>query len=608
MAAEGANHLVSVVTLLGAAVLAVPLFKRIGLGSILGYLAAGLVIGPFGFGFFTDPNGIIHIAELGVVMFLFIIGLEMKPSHIWGLRNHIFCSGSLQIFAIITSLISLLLWVYGLSWQVAFVAASGFALTSTAIVMQELKERNDISTSRGQQIVSILLFEDLLIVPLLATVAILSPVHIESEQPIWITIAISVGAIAALFGVGLWLLNPLFKILAKTKIREVMTAAALLVVLGAALLMEVGGLSMAMGAFVAGVLLSESSFRHQLEADIEPFRGLLLGLFFLSVGMSLNLSLVFDNLGFILLSVIAFMLIKGICAYLGALITRKGNANAVYRGMMMAHGGEFAFVLFSAAAAGKVISEEMQAMLTAIVVLSMVLTPVVLAIQKRYILPHLNHAAEQQEADHIDKLHPTIIIGLGRFGQIVNHLLMMTGSHPTVIDKDATLIAGMKKRGIKCYYGDATRPELLHAAGVEEAEILVVAIDNKAQAIQIVEQARKLNPQIKIIARAYDRLHVFDLYQVGADLQIRETFDSALRTGTKVLRTMGMDQELAEEIGRAYFYRDRHSIKMMAEVYDPKIERFKNEEMLKLALENDQVTMLEIQQIIQKHQNNGLKI
>lgn len=606
MAAEGANHLVSVVTLLGAAVLAVPLFKRIGLGSILGYLAAGLVIGPFGFGLFTDPDGIIHIAELGVVMFLFIIGLEMKPSHIWGLRRHIFCLGAFQILTAVAALMGIALW-YGLSWQVAFVAASGFVLTSTAIVMQELSDRNDISSSRGQQIVSILLFEDLLIVPLLAAVTFLSPTHIESEQPIWTTIAIAGGSIAALVAAGLWLLNPLFKMLAKTKIREVMTAAALLVVLGSALLMELGGLSMAMGAFVAGVLLSESSFRHQLEADIEPFRGLLLGLFFLGVGMSLNLSLVFENWAFILFGVLAFMFAKAICIYLVARITRKSHANALDRAIIMAQGGEFAFVLFSAAATQNVIDSQMQANLTAIVVLSMVLTPLFIVAQKRYIIPRLNHAAEQvQEADHIDSQHPTIIIGLGRFGQIINHLLMMTGCHPTVIDKDATLIAGMKKRGIKCYYGDATRPELLHAAGVEEAEILVVAVDDKHQAIQIVEQARKLNPQIKIIARAYDRFHVFDLYQAGADLQIRETFDSALRTGTKVLRTMGMDQELAEEIGRAYFYRDRHSIKLMAEVYDPKIERFKNNEMLKLALENDQETMLEIQQIMQKADNKRL--
>lgn len=598
MAAESASQLISVVTLLGAAVIAVPIFKKLGLGSILGYLAAGLVIGPFGFGFFNDPESVIHLAELGVVMFLFIIGLEMKPSHIWGLRHHIFCLGAFQIFSAIAGLTAIGL-IFGFAWQIAFVAAAGFVLTSTAIVMKELSERGDIASPSGQQIVSILLFEDLLIVPLLAFVTFLSPNHTESGT-LWQSIGIAGLSIAALIIAGLWLLNPLFKILAKTKTREVMTAAALLVVLGSALLMEMGGLSMAMGAFVAGVLLSESSFRHQLEADIEPFRGLLLGLFFLGVGMSLNLSVVFDNLGLILSGVFAFMLVKGLCIYLVARITKKSNTKALDRAILMAQGGEFAFVLYAAAATQNVIDRQTQANMTAIVVLSMVLTPLFIILYNRFIVPRLDHSTPEQEADHIDTQHPTIIIGLGRYGQIVNHLLMMTGCHPTVIDKDATLIAGMKKRGIKSYYGDATRPEILHAAGIEHAELLVVAVDNKHQALHIVEQARKMNPQLKIIARAYDRLHVFDLYQAGADIQVRETFDSALRTGKKVLLAMGMDKEIVEEIGQAYFYRDRHSVKIMAEVYDPKLARFDNQAMLKIALENDQETMLEIQQIMQK--------
>ncbi|QIM63516.1 potassium transporter [Pasteurellaceae bacterium Orientalotternb1] len=598
MAAEGASHLVSIVTLLGAAVVAVPLFKRFGFGSVLGYLAAGLVIGPFGFGLFNDPEGVIHLAELGVVMFLFIVGLEMKPSHIWGLRHHIFGLGSLQVSAIMVSLFGLIT-LAGYPWQVAFVASSGFVLSSSAIVMQELSERGEMTTPKGQQVISILLFEDLLIVPLLALVAFLSPTHTQ-EDTLWQSIGIAGAAISALVIAGLWLLNPLFKILAKTKTREVMTAAALLVVLGAALLMELGGLSMAMGAFVAGVLLSESSFRHQLEADIEPFRGLLLGLFFLGVGMSLNLPVVFDNWPLILLGVIIFSCIKGVCVYLVARITHKSHAVAIDRAFTMAHGGEFAFVLFASAAGQHLIDEKIQANLTAIVVFSMALNSVLMLILKRYIIPRLIHSEQEQEPDHIDAIHPTIIIGLGRYGQIVNHLLMMTGCHPTVIDKDATMIAGMKKRGIKCYYGDASRPEILHAAGVESAELLVVAVDNKHQATHIVELARKMNPNIKIIARAYDRLHVFDLYQAGADIQVRETFDSALRTGKKVLLAMGMDKEIVDEIGEAYFYRDRHSVKLMAEVYDPKIDRFKNKEMLKLALENDQETMLEIQQIMQK--------
>lgn len=599
MAAEGANYLVSVVTLLGAAVIAVPLFKRLGLGSILGYLAAGLVIGPFGFGIFTNPDSIIHIAELGVVMFLFIIGLEMKPSHIWGLRNHIFCLGTFQIFTCIAALTAVAV-AYGFDWKVAFVSAAGFVLTSTAIVMQELSDRGDITSPRGQQIVSILLFEDLLIVPLLALVTFLSPNTATSSQPVWQTIGIAGVSLALLVAAGLWLLNPLFKILAKTKTREVMTAAALLVVLGSALLMEMGGLSMAMGAFVAGVLLSESSFRHQLEADVEPFRGLLLGLFFLGVGMSLNLSVVIANWGLIISGVLAFMFVKGLGIYCVARIMGKNNANALDRAIIMAQGGEFAFVLFAAAASQNVISAEVQANMTAIVVLSMVLTPLFVIVHKKYIVPRLSKQQDELEADHIDAQHPTIIIGLGRYGQIVNHLLMMTGCHPTVIDKDATLIKGMKKRGIKSYYGDASRPELLHAAGIENAELLIVAIDDKAQATHIVELARKMNPHLKIIARAYDRLHVFDLFRAGADIQVRETFDSALRTGKKALRAMGLDQALVEEIGEAYFYRDRHSVKVMAEAYDAESKKFRTEEFLKIALENDQETMLEIQQIMQK--------
>ncbi|MDD7569553.1 MAG: monovalent cation:proton antiporter-2 (CPA2) family protein [[Actinobacillus] rossii] len=598
MAAEGANQLVSVVTLLTAAVIAVPLFKRLGLGSVLGYLAAGLVIGPFGFAIFTDPEGIIHLAELGVVMFLFIIGLEMKPSHIWGLRNHIFCLGTFQIGLCTTALTGLAI-VFGFDWRVAFVSASGFVLTSTAIVMQELNDRGDIATARGQSIVSILLFEDLLIVPLLAVVTFLSPNQVESSDPLWQKIVLAGVSIAVLVGVGLWLLNPLFKILAKTKNREVMTAAALLVVLGSALLMEEGGLSMAMGAFVAGVLLSESSFRHQLEADVEPFRGLLLGLFFLGVGMSLNLTVVMENWGLIIAGVLSFMFVKGLCIYLVARVTRTSHANSIDRMIVMAQGGEFAFVLFAAAADKGVISGEVQANMTAIVVLSMVLTPIFIILHKKYIIPRLPKKQEKA-ADHIEEQHPTVLVGLGRFGQIINQMLVMTGHHPTIIDKDALLIANMKKRGVKSYYGDATRPELLHAAGVEHAELLIVAIDDKYQALHIVELARKMNPQIKIIARAYDRLSVFDLYNAGADIQVRETFDSALRTGKKALLSLGMDSEVVNEIAETYYDKDRHTIKLMAEVYDPKIAPFENAELIKIALEVDQELMAEVQQIINK--------
>lgn len=561
MAAEGASQLVSVVTLLGAAIIAVPIFKRLGLGSVLGYLAAGLAIGPFGLKLFSDPQAIIHVAELGVVMFLFIIGLEMKPSHLWGLRRQIFGLGSMQV-VVCAVLLTFVGMAFGYSWQISFVGGAGFVLTSTAIVMQVLSERGDIASPRGQRMVSILLFEDLIIVPLLAIVTFLAPTdpnHIADPQPIWQKIGIAGLSVTALVVVGIWVLNPIFRILAKTKIRELMTAAALFVVLGSALLMEEGGLSTAMGAFVAGVLLSESSFRHQLEADIEPFRGLLLGLFFLGVGMALDLNIVFDNWVLILSAVIAMMAVKSLCILLIAQLAKSSTSDAMDRAVVMAQGGEFAFVLYAASATQGVISAEIQANLTAI-----------------------------------------ILVGIGRYGQIVNHILTMSGYHPTIIDLNEAQIEGAKKYGIKSYYGNATRPELLHNAGIETAELLIVAVDDKHQAIHIVELARSMNPNIKIIARAYDRVHVFELYKAGADKQVRETFDSALRSGRAALKMLGVEEEVADEICDYYFERDRHNVKLMAEVYDPNLELFKNEEMRKIALAEDQETMLEIQNILER--------
>jgi len=333
MAVEGsAGDLVKVVTLLGAAVVAVPLFKRIGLGSVLGYLAAGLAIGPYGFGLFTDPQTILHTAELGVVMFLFVIGLEMRPSHLWSMRRDIFGLGSLQV-VVCGLLLTGVGMAFGFPLAVSFVCAMGFVLTSTAIVMQLLGERGDIAAPRGQKIVAVLLFEDLLIVPLLAIVAFIAPAdatqHAVEAGSRWVGVGIALAALAALVAAGIWLLNPLFRVLANSKAREVMTAAALLVVLGAALLMQLGGLSMAMGAFIAGVLLSESTFRHQLEADIEPFRGLLLGLFFIGVGMSLDLAVVARNWQLILAGVLSMMVVKSLCIYA---VARLNASSATHLG------------------------------------------------------------------------------------------------------------------------------------------------------------------------------------------------------------------------------------------------------------------------------------
>ncbi|MBE2211179.1 MAG: cation:proton antiporter, partial [Xanthomonadaceae bacterium] len=341
MAGEaGGSNLIQVVTLLGAAVIAVPLFRKLGLGSVLGYLAAGLVVGPFGFALVDDPQTILHVAELGVVMFLFVIGLEMNPSHLWSLRGEIFGLGTAQILTC-GALLTCVGLAFGFPLSVSFVCAMGFVLTSTAIVMQLLGERGDLNTPRGQKMVSVLLFEDLLIVPLLAIVAFLAPPDAENTRSageLWRSIGIAVLSLGVLVAAGLWLLNPMFRLLARARAREVMTAAALLVVLGAALMMELGGLSTAMGAFVAGVLLSESSFRHQLEADIEPFRGLLLGLFFLAVGMSLDLAAVAAHWQLILAGVIAMMIVKGLCIYVVARVMKSPHDEALDRAILMAQG------------------------------------------------------------------------------------------------------------------------------------------------------------------------------------------------------------------------------------------------------------------------------
>lgn len=594
MAAEGSSFdLIQVVSLLGAAVVAVPLFKRLGLGSVLGYLAAGLAIGPYGLAVVTDSHSIIHIAEFGVVMFLFVIGLEMKPSHLWGLRRQIFGLGSLQVVisAILLTMVGVL---FGAPWAVSFVCASGFVLTSTAIVMQVLGERQELASPRGQRIVSILLFEDLLIVPLLALVAFLAPATPESAThatPLWQTIGIALLSLGALVAAGLWVLNPLFRVLAASRAREVMTAAALLVVLGSGLLMEMGGLSMAMGAFVAGVLLSESSFRHQLEADIEPFRGLLLGLFFLGVGMSLDLKVVAENWGIIVSGVIALMVVKGLCVYGVARLARSNHADALDRALLMAQGGEFAFVLYSAAANAGVIDATVNANMTAIIVLSMAITPLILILHRRFAA----QPAETREADTFDEHHPILVVGMGRFGQIVNSMLQMSGHSTTVIDLDPTTVAGFNRYGTKTHFGDASRPELLLAAGIENTRLLVIAIDNREQALSIARFAREVNPNIDIVARAYDRLHTFDLYQAGADEIVRETFDAAIRAGKRALERLGMSRDDAEKVGKIFYRHDRHGMIEQARVYDPTLGPFKNKQMAELVMAQRESTREAVQ-------------
>ena len=543
MAAEAHSlGLLSPVILLAAAVIAVPLFKRLGLGSVLGYLVAGLVIGPFGFAFIHDPASILHIAELGIVMYLFIIGLEMQPSHLWSMRRDIFGLGTLQITFCTIGLTAIGL-VYGFPWQIAFIGAAGFVLTSTAIVMQILGDRGDLNQPNGTKIVAILLFEDLLIVPLLAIVAFMSPNQVVESTPERLKdIGIALAAIAALIAAGCWLLNPLFKILAAAKAREVMTAAALLVVLGAAHLMQISGLSMAMGAFLAGVLLSQSTFRHQIEADIEPFRGILLGLFFLSVGMSLNLSVVQQNWLLILSSVIALMLTKAVLIYVVARLTKSNHAVALDRAVLMAQGGEFAFVLFTAAASAQVIDESIKSNLTAIVVLSMIFTPLLGIAVSRLSKPQTTSALDDVEI--ANNLHGRVLlIGFGRFGQVASQLLLARGVDVTLIDTDINMIQNATKFGFKVYYGDGSRLDILHASGAATAQAIMVCVDDKQVTNRIVELVKHEFPLAKLLVRSYDREHSLTLVKHDVDYQLRETFESALVFGGATLDALGVDAD-----------------------------------------------------------------
>ena len=539
MAAEVAHgpDLGALVILLGSAVIAVPIFKRIGFGSVLGYLAAGLVIGPFGFRVFTEPAEILHVAELGVVMFLFIIGLEMQPSRLWGMRKEIFGLGLAQVLTCIL----LLSWVgvaLGYSPQTSLIAGTGFVLTSTAIVMQMLQERGDIAKPKGQKMVSILLFEDLAIVPLLALVAFLAPGAGEVTMAERLTgVAIGLGAILALVIAGRYLLNPIFRILAAARAREVMTAAALLVVLGAAWGMQLGGLSTAMGAFLAGVLLSESSYRHELEADVEPFRGILLGLFFLAVGMSLDLNVVVDNWQIIAISVVAFTVLKAAGVYRVARLFKASHREATERTVLMTQGGEFAFVLYAAALAVGLISDEGSAMLTAIIIVSMLLTPLFVLIHDR-LMPEVEVDASGVETPK-DATGTALLIGFGRFGQIVSQPLLARGYSVTTIDNDPEMIRVAASFGFKVYFGDGQRLDILHAAGAHHASLILVCIDDRAAATRIVQLVRHEFPNTLLLARAYDREHGMELVKAGVDYPVRETFESAIKFARAALDRLG---------------------------------------------------------------------
>lgn len=538
------------VALLAAAVVAVPLFRRLGLGAVLGYLAAGLIIGPFGFALIQDAEAVLHVAELGVVMFLFIIGLEMRPAKLWSLRQEIFGLGATQVLAC-GALLTGVAMAFGVAPAVAFVAAMGFVLSSTAVIMQVMDEKNEINTPRGQRAVSILLLEDLAIVPLLALVAVIGSIMgtAGDAPPLWRTIGLAVAAVAGVFLAGKYAINPLFRMLARYGGREVMLAAALLVVTGAAWAMSLGGLSMAMGAFLAGVLLSDSTFRHQLEADVDPFRSILLGLFFLSVGMSLNLTVVVADWPIVVGGVVLFMIVKAIGIYSVARLHKASHAEALERAALFAQGGEFAFVLYAAAITAGVFDTRASAIMTAIVILSMVLTPVVTLAVGRVVKASARLSIDDLEG--VDRAHAlrerVLIIGFGRFAQVVAQPLLARDVDVSIIENDVEMIQAAGNFGFKVYYGDGSRLDVLRASGAADAETVLVCVDKPEVADRIVELVKSEFPLTKLFVRAYDRGHSIRLIEVGVEYHIRETFESALKFGEQVLVDLGFNAEDVRE-------------------------------------------------------------
>ena len=559
-----AQTLGPVVVLLGSAVIAVPLFRRMGLGSVLGYFAAGLLVGPSVLGIFTKPVTILHISELGVVMFLFLIGVEMRPQKLWALRADIFGLGLAQVLSCIALLTGVGIFV-GLRPAAAFIAGSGFVLSSTAVIMSILRERGELASRQGQQAVSILLLEDAMIVPLLAIAAFMSASAAASDTNgiDLATVLVALGAIALVLAIGRWLLDPFFALLARARNTEVLTAGALLVVLGSALLMERSGLSMAMGAFLAGVMLSGSSYRRQIETDIEPFKGLLMGLFFLAVGMSLDLSIVAANLRTIIALLVLYVVVKSIGVYIVARMFGADNTQSLRRVSLFAQGGEFAFVLYSAAADGRVIGTAESAIFSSVIILSMALTPLVLIAADRWLK---GGAISMNGVDPAQGLKGRVLmIGFGRFGQIASQMLLAQGIDVSLIDNDPDRIREAQRFGFKVYFGDGTRLDVLRQSGIDNTDMIMICIDDRKAIDRVVELVTEQFPSCLLLTRSYDRGHAIRLRKAGVHFEIRETFESALAFGGAGLRALGMTALDVDEVTNDIRRRDSERLEAQAQ-------------------------------------------
>lgn len=595
-----------------AGVVAVPIASRLGLGSVLGYLIAGIAIGPLLGALHVDVIAIQHFAEFGVVMMLFLVGLELEPRLLWQMRDKLLGLGGLQVL-LTTLAVASIAFAFGLAWQTSLAIGFVFALSSTAIVLQSLNEKGLMKSDGGQSSFSVLLFQDIAVIPILAVLPLLalpelvdaaSHGHVDTGHgdahgsesdhganlnlmaglPGWAQGLSTLGAIAAVILFGSVLTRPLFRFIAWARLRELFTAAALMSVIGIALLMTVVGLSPALGTFVAGVVLANSEYRHELESDIEPFKGLLLGLFFITVGASVDFALLGENLSLILSLTLGLMALKAIILLILAYIFKVRGQHKWLFALGLAQAGEFGFVLLSMATQSKVIPDPIADQLLLVVALSMLLTPLLFIIYDRLIAPQYNKAKDRED-DKIEPEGKIIIAGHGRFGGIVNRMLRGVGYETTVLDFSSEQLELLRTFGFKVFFGDATRPDLIHTAGIEDAKLFVICIDEREQITELAHHITKNYPHVHVVARAIDRQHVYDLYAAGVRDIIRETFDSGVRAGRSAFEALGIHPFEAERLTRRFVKEDRHAIAQLAAVHQPGVPLQDNPEYVRRAKE-----------------------
>ncbi|MBB1306689.1 MULTISPECIES: monovalent cation:proton antiporter-2 (CPA2) family protein [unclassified Pseudoalteromonas] len=562
---------------LAAAIVAVPIAKRVGLGSVLGYLIAGILIGPYALGVVGDQTDVMHFAEFGVVMMLFLVGLELQPSRLWTLRHSILGLGGLQVVLTAAAIFAFCYWFFAMHWQTALAIGLMLALSSTAIVLQSLEEKGWLKQEAGQNAFSVLLFQDIAIIPILALLPLLAFApqtntkeisdSIIASWPVWQQVCVSVAVIAAIIAGGKYVSAPLFRYIAQTHMREIFTIFALFLVVAIALVMQSIGLSPALGTFLAGVVLAESEFRHELEADIEPFKGLLLGLFFITVGASINFELLFNEFSTVIALVVLLIVVKACILFALAVTFKINSKQQLLFALALAQGGEFAFVLLSVTTTLSILTPEQTSLVTLVVAVSMLIAPLLLMVYEQIQKRSSSALPEFDKPEQISTAKHVIIAGYGRFGQIMGRLLHAQGYEITVLDHSPSQIELLRRFGNTVFYGDAARQELLEAAGAHTAQMLVIAIDNPDKTIEIIKLAHKNYPQLKIVARAIDRRHAYQLLNLKVDAFNRETVDSAINLAVEALELLGNTKQDAERAGKLFRDHDRAAVLQLAALW-----------------------------------------